>query len=142
MDLSMDSQLRALERNLVGGNSQNQNRPPVQQRVAAQTLATDAARSSQRAAADRLSKLGDSLAEHWKEVCAAAVSGSERVASCLDEAESTFRSALIVLERASNLLREEEERVTRLVAEAKEKAQRIIERCEAIERDITPERQD
>jgi hypothetical protein len=138
----MDAQLRALERNLAGGNSQHQNRPPVQQRVAAQTLATDAARSSQREAADRLGKLGDSLAEHWKEVCAAAVSGSERVASCLSEAESTFKSALIVLERASNLIREEEERVTQLVAEAKEKAARIIERCESIERDITPERQD
>ncbi len=132
-------QLNALERKL-SGNSHN--RPPVQQRVAAQTLATEAARSSQREAADRLSKLGDSLAEHWKEVCTAAVSGSERVASCLGEAESTFKSALIVLERASNLIREEEERVTQLVAEAKEKAARIIERCESIERDITPERPD
>jgi hypothetical protein len=132
----MDGPLRALERKL---DQQQPNRPPVQQRVAAQTLATEAARSSQREAAERLGKLGDSLAEHWKEVCAAAVCGSERVASCLGEAESQFKSALIVLERASNLIREEEERITTLVAEAKEKAKRIVERCDAIERDITPE---
>ena len=130
-------QLRALDKALSGGVAAS--RPPVQQRVAAQSLATEAARSSQREAAERLAKLGDSLAEHWKEVCAAAVNGSERISSVLGEAESTFKSALIVLERAGNLIREEEERVTQLVAEAKEKAKRIVERCDAIERDISPE---
>ncbi len=109
----------------------------VNQKISAQNLAVHSAQSSQREAADRLSKLGDSLQAHWKEICKESIGSSERIASLLAEAESTFKSSLIVLERAQGLIRDEEETITRVVNEGREKAKRIVERCDAIERDIS-----
>jgi hypothetical protein len=137
METTTRQTLRAVSEALEPTLRERPSPVPAVQRVAAQQLAVSAAYDEQRAAADRLGKLGESLQAHWKDVCDSAITSAGRTQSIMTEAESTFKSALIVLERAQALIRDEGERINRVVLEGREKAKRVIERCETIERDIT-----
>jgi len=110
---------------------------PLPQKVGAHTLAVEASLSDSGEAIGRMSKLADSLHDHWKAACADAIAGNERIHASLTEAESAFKSAIIIIERTIQLCREEGERAVRTFSEHKEKIRRVVERCDAIERDIS-----
>jgi ubiquinone biosynthesis protein UbiJ len=135
-------QVRALQKALSENNQQLAARPPAQQRIGAQLLATEAARTGETQAIEALSKLGESLEVQWKDICSSSVGYSERNSSSLQEAESALRTALLKLENAANTIRESSERFTAEVAAFMEKTNRVLKRCDDIERDISPEAKD
>ncbi len=142
MEGIVEKQLHALQQALAAAPQLAPVRPPVQQRVAAQLLATDASRTGEAKAIEALNKLGESLEEQWKDLCSSSVGYSERNGSVLQEAESALRTALLKLESAANTIRENSERFTAQVAAFMEKNNRVIQRCDDIERDISPEAKD
>lgn len=135
MEGTVENQLRSLGKALGDIPA----RPPVQQRVAAQLLATEPSRASEAKAIESLNKLGESLEAQWKDICSNSVVYSEQNNSALQETESALRTALLKLENAANTIRENSERITAELAAFNEKTNRVTKRCDDIERDISPE---